>query len=411
MNTKFYLLVFFFFLVNAKDVSPNSSGNTHPSNELNWLKKGISVSAKQLSKAAQTYKPGEYPRSIWPDMELRTAGLDDWTCGFFPGSLWYFYEITKDIFFKEQAERFTVALDTLQYYKGTHDLGFILYCSYGNGYRLTDNKAYKNVLFNASQSLSTRFSEKVGCIKSWDNEKFNFPVIIDNMMNLEMLMWASKTSNDKKYARIAESHANVTLKNHFRKDNSSFHVVDYDARTGLVQKKLTHQGYADDSAWARGQAWGLYGYTVMYRETHNIIYLEQAKKIAAFIMNHPNLPKDKIPYWDFDAPHQPHAYRDVSAATVIASALLELSKIENPNGIYFKHAEEILKNLSNDFYMATPGENSYFILKHSVGNFQNYSEIDTPINYADYYYLEALIKYAAISKIDLTKMVVNEIHP
>lgn len=405
MNTKIYLIIIFSILVNTQNISATSLQKNQTPDELTWLKKGLSVANEQLSKAVNFYKPGIYPKSVWPDMEVRTAGLDDWTCGFFPGSLWYFYEITKDNFYKEQAERFTSPLLPLQYNKDTHDLGFILYCSYGNGYRLTGNKAYINVLLNASQSLSSRFSEKVGCIRSWDNALYNYPVIIDNMMNLEMLMWASKESHEKKYAHIAESHANFTLKNHFRKDNSSFHVVDYDQNTGLVQKKVTHQGYADNSAWARGQAWGLYGYTMMYRETHNRIYLEQAKKIAAFIMNHPSLPKDKIPYWDFNAPHQPHAYRDVSAATVMASAFLELSTIEKTNKAYFTLAEEILKNLSNDFYMAKPGENSFFILKHSVGNFRNYSEIDTPINYADYYYLEALTRYASICNLDLKKMI------
>ncbi|WP_242203532.1 glycoside hydrolase family 88 protein [Aestuariivivens insulae] len=415
MYIKFFLLslILLFFSSSAysqKDLSPSSLKQYNSiaiNTELNWLKKGVVVAKIQLQKASTQYTPGHYPRSIWPDGEMRMANLGDWTAGFFPGSLWYAYEITQDKFFKEQAERFTSALNPLQFNKNTHDLGFLIFCSYGNGFRLTNNTKYKTVLLNASESLSSRFSETVGCIKSWDFERYSFPVIIDNMMNLELLLWASKKFDDEKYAQIAITHANTTLENHFRADNSSFHVIDYDPQTGNIMRKMTAQGYADDSAWSRGQAWGLYGFTMMYRETKNKVYLEQAKKIAAYIINSPNLPTDKIPYWDFNDPFIPHGYRDVSAATIMASALLELSTFEDSNRTYFNHAEKILKNLSDDLYLAKPYQNGFFILKHSVGNLPNYSEIDTPINYADYYYLEALIRYANITNIDLKKIASN----
>lgn len=392
------LILFSFFI--RVEASAQANDET---TDLSWLKKGLNISKTQLRQAAKFYRPGEHPRSIWPDMAMRVAVPEDWTSGFFPGSLWFMYEITNEDFFKKQAEVFTEALESVKNLTHTHDLGFMLNCSFGNGYRLTGNKEYKDVLITGTQSLANRYSETVGSIRSWDFEEYNFPVIVDNMMNLELLMWASKEVNEKQYSDIAISHANHTLKDHFRKDYSSYHVVDYNPKTGAVERKMTHQGYADDSAWSRGQGWALYGYVMMYRETGIKQYLEQAKNIAAFIMEHPKLPKDKIPYWDFDAPHVPHARRDVSAATIIASSLLELSTIEGSKD-YFSFAESILQTLSDDFYMSQPNENGFFILKRSVGNFRNYSEIDTPINYADYYYLEALIRYANILEIDLATL-------
>ncbi|MCD0472344.1 glycoside hydrolase family 88 protein [Flavobacterium sp. JAS] len=396
----FFLIFFTIIFISCVKAQ---SGKTNNDSDILWLKKGLEVSKKQLKLAANFYKPGQNPRSIWPDNTNRLASVKDWTCGFFPGSLWYMYEITSDDFFKEKAEKYTDALEEVQYFTDTHDLGFMLYCSYGNGYRLTNNSSYKKVLLKGSESLATRFSKTVGCIKSWDFGNYDFPVIIDNMINLELLMWASQEKGDNLFRDIAVSHADKTLANHFRKDNSSYHLIDYDSKTGNVKRKMTHQGYLDESAWARGQAWGLYGYVMMYTKTHKKEYLDQTIKIADFIMNHPRLPEDKIPFWDFDAPHIPHARRDVSAATVNASALLELSKITNNNN-YFLFAESTLKTLSNDNYLSKPGENSFFVLKHSVGNFPNYSEIDTPLNYADYYYLEALIRYANIKGIDLGKI-------
>ena len=220
----------------------------------------------------------------------------------------------------------------LRFYKGTHDLGFMLYCSYGNGFRLTQSDAYKAVLIDGAESLCTRYDSIIGCIKSWDHnkDKWQFPVIIDNMMNLEFLFEVSKITGNNKYKQIAISHANTTMKNHFRPDFSSYHVIDYDTITGAVRNKHTHQGYAHESAWARGQAWGLYGFTMCYRETNDIHYLQQAEHIANFILNHPNLPTDLIPFWDFDAPNIPNEPRDASAAAIIASALYELSTYSPP---------------------------------------------------------------------------------
>ena len=270
-------------------------------------------------------------------------------------------------------------------------------CSFGNGYRITGNENYKKILLQSARSLATRYNENIGVIRSWDNKpKWMYPVIIDNLMNLELLENAYKLSQDSLFDKIANSHATITITNHFRPDYSSCHVVDYDTITNKALKMDTHQGYSSTSAWARGQAWGLYGYTMMYRETQNEKYLQQAINIAKFILHHPNLPKDKIPYWDFDAPNIPDEPRDASAGAIIASALLELGQYVNDDKLskeYQSVAAQQLRTLSSDEYLAAPQTNGGFILKHSVGNKPRNSEVDAPLTYADYYYVEALLRY------------------
>ncbi|MGL6179972.1 MAG: glucuronyl hydrolase, partial [Tannerellaceae bacterium] len=273
----------------------------------------------------------------------------------------------------------------------------MLYCSFGNGLRLGGYDAYKEVLLTGTESLSTRYKDNVGAIRSWDwNQKvWQYPVIIDNMMNLELMMWAAKESGNKRFAEMAKSHADKTMKNHFRNDYSCYHVVSYDTITGKPHKKQTWQGYADESAWARGQAWALYGYTMMYRETGEKRYLNHAKKVAEYIMNHPNLPEDKIPYWDFNAPQIPNEERDASAGALIASALIELSQYTKGDFSTkcLDVAETQVRALTSDAYLAEEGTNANFILKHSVGAKPLKSEIDVPLTYADYYYVEALVRY------------------
>ncbi|TDO97096.1 glycoside hydrolase family 88 protein [Flavobacterium sp. 245] len=370
-----------------------------------WFKKTTEVIQFQLNKAAQTYKPGKNPRSVNPNGTVRLAGLTDWTTGFFPGSLWYGYELTGDKKLAEEAKKFTLALDSIRNIKNTHDVGFMLYCSYGNAYRITKEEIYLPVLKDGAANLYARFNPKIGVIRSWDFPWWHYPVIIDNMMNLEYLYWGAKQFNKPEYTNAADTHALTTMKNHYRKDFSSYHVVDYDPATGKVLRKATHQGLTDESAWARGQAWGLYGYTVCYEKSKNPKFLQQAENIAKFIMNNPRTPKDKVPVWDYDVHNALEtddlAPRDASAAAVIASALLELSTQVKDGQKYVDYAETILKSLSSDAYLAKADENHYFLLKHSVGAFLYNSEIDTPLDYADYYYLEALKRYAEIKKIEL----------
>jgi hypothetical protein len=340
-----------------------------------------------------------YPRSTKADGSINLVPARDWTSGFYPGSLWYLYDYTGEKVWADSAASRTAGLESVKLNTHTHDLGFVLYSSFGNGLRLTDNAAYAPILLQGAKTLIKRFDPEIGSIRSWDFKPWQYPVIVDNMMNLELLFWATKFSGDSIFYDIAVKHADTTLKNHFRADNSSYHVVDYDTLTNEVLAKKTHQGAADESAWARGRAWGLYGFTVMYRETGDQKYLDQAIKIAAFYLNHPRMPEDLIPYWDFDAPNIPNEPRDASAAAVTASALLELSKYAPAENGYFKAAKKMLASLSSPEYLAEPGTNNNFILMHSTGHMPNGTEINGPITYADYYYLEALLRYqAAISK-------------
>ena len=340
---------------------------------------------------------GKLPRTIGKDGKLMTSKSNWWTSGFFPGVLWYLYEVNGNDSLKMYAENYTKRIENQKYTTDNHDVGFMLYCSFGNGLRLTGNDDYRKTLLQGSESLSTRFRPQVGCIRSWDwNQKvWEYPVIIDNLMNLEMLMWASKNSDNPKFEEIAKSHADVTMKYHFRSDYSSYHVISYDTISGLPEKKNTCQGYAHESCWARGQGWALYGYTMMYRETGQEKYLRHAINVAKFIINHPRLPEDKIPYWDFDAPNIPNELRDASAGALMASAFIELSLYTE--GDFSKQclsvAETQLKTLSSPEYLAEPGTNCNFILKHSVGNNPGKAEVDVPLTYADYYYVEALVRY------------------
>ncbi|MGL5562777.1 MAG: glycoside hydrolase family 88 protein [Tannerellaceae bacterium] len=342
-------------------------------------------------------KPGRLPKSTDKEGKLSTSDSRWWCSGFFPGVLWYVYEGTNDPELKEWARMYTARIEREKYTTNNHDVGFMLYCSFGNGLRLGGYDAYKEVLLTGTESLSTRYKDNVGAIRSWDwNQKvWQYPVIIDNMMNLELMMWAAKESGNKRFAEMAKSHADKTMKNHFRNDYSCYHVVSYDTITGKPHKKQTWQGYADESAWARGQAWALYGYTMMYRETGEKRYLNHAKKVAEYIMNHPDLPEDKIPYWDFNAPQIPNEERDASAGALIASALIELSQYTK--GDFSKKcldvAETQVRALTSDAYLAEEGTNANFILKHSVGAKPLKSEIDVPLTYADYYYVEALVRY------------------
>jgi unsaturated chondroitin disaccharide hydrolase len=372
------------------------------SEENKWIKTALNRSGEQLLMAAEKYKNTQQNPRTFENGKVIFAGYKDWTCGFFPGSLWFMYEFTKNEKFKTEAEYYTNLNSQTQYRKETHDLGFMLYCSYGNGYRITKDENYKKVLLTGAKSLESRFHPQVGLIKSWESRKqWQYPVIIDNMMNLEFLMEVSKMTGNEKLKEICISHADKTMKNHYREDNSSFHVVDYDSISGNIIQKQTAQGYADNSSWARGQAWGLYGFTMMYRETKDSKYLEQAKKIAAFILNNPTMPKDLIPYWDYNAPKIPNEPRDASAAAIVASALIELDSYVKNNPDYLKTAETILKNLTTEEYLAPKGENGLFILKHSTGNWPRNSEVDVPLNYADYYYLEALGRYMKVKHISL----------
>lgn len=363
-------------------------------NDINFSTRQYSLMLQQIGREGKV----RIPKTIDKLGRMVYIPIDDWCSGFFPGSLCYLYQLTNDKSWLLQSRRFTEALDSIQYLTWHHDVGFMIGSSYLNIYRLSPNKAYKKAIIQTAKSLCTRFRKKAGVIQSWNVDRgwqskrgWTCPVIIDNIMNLELLFEATRLSGDSTYWKVAVSHANKTLENQFRKDGSCYHVVDYDPNNGAVLHRQTAQGYADNSAWARGQAWAVYGYTVCYRYTHDRKYLDQAVKTLNFVMQNPNLPEDLIPYWDFDAPNIPNEPRDASSAACIASALYEMNNYLPDNG-YTSLADRIIRSLSSPEYRAPLGKNGCFLLMHSVGSIPHNNEIDVPLNYADYYFLEALTR-------------------
>jgi unsaturated chondroitin disaccharide hydrolase len=363
--------------------------------------------AAELDKAAEhfvnfraTYTtPNNVPRSA-KNGSVRRVGPSDWTSGFPAGSFWLLYEHTGDMAWRTAAETFTQALSGERQNTGTHDVGFVINNTFGAGYRLTGNMAYAGVVTDAAASLASRFNANVGATRSWDFGSWSFPVIIDNMMNLELFFHATTLGGSASYREMAITHALTTRANHFRNDMSSYHVVDYDPTSGAVIRKQTNQGVADESAWARGQAWGLYGFSMCYRETEDARFLSQAQGIADFYTQNAAMPADGVPYFDFDTFEDTGLpdHRDASAGAIAASGLLELARHAPAEAAerYRTFAIKALRSLSSSAYRAALGENSHFLLMHSVGNFPQDDEIDVAINYADYYYLEALLRCAAL---------------
>ena len=341
--------------------------------------------------------PHGYKRA---ERKLDLRNINWWTSGHFPGSLWYLYEATGDEFFKERA---TVWMEKLEPNKNDfshHDTGFMMYCSYGNARRILKTDKYDKILVRTAESLSKRFNADLGLLRSWgrieDND--NFLVIPDNMMNLELLEFAGKLKGGYPFAlKVSREHADNTMKHHFREDGGTYHVLNYCQKTGRVKEIKRGQGASCETAWSRGQSWAIYGYTMMYRETGNRTYLDFARKVADYAMNHPNMPADGIPYWDFGAPGEE---RDSSAGSIMASGLLELSTfVEGEKGkVYRAFAVKQLLSLASDEYFSKGDEIGHFLLKHGVGHKPGNSEIDTPLDYGDYYFLEALLRFRALVK-------------
>ncbi|MGC4234865.1 MAG: glycoside hydrolase family 88 protein, partial [Niabella sp.] len=374
---------------------------------LQTVSTGLQESAGQYRHLMQQLQPDQWPRTF-ENGRLLTVNLRAWISGFYPGTLLYLYEFSKDEALLAEARKKIEKMEELKTMTGHHDLGFMMYCSYGHALRLFPDDRYKDILVRSAKSLATRFDPRVGCIKSWDGiasldkkRMLNFPVIIDNMMNLELLFFASKVTGEPYFKDIAIKHAEMTMQHHLRPDFSSYHVVDYDVQTGKVNSRETQQGFSDNSTWSRGQAWGIYGFTMVYRETKDPRFLETACKMADFFINHSNLPPDRIPYWDFnvgqpgfDPPwkYDPSRYkeipRDASAAAITASALIELAGYVNKKqgAIYQKAAEEMITSLSSPAYRAANGSNGGFILKHASGGIPGNVEVDVPLTYDDYYY-------------------------
>jgi chondroitin AC lyase len=414
----FYCLLFVLFTT----LSPVSRAQVTTSLQpdpalLNTFSSVLKESVSQYKLLMKQLPPDQLPRT-WQNGHVETVHPSAWISGFYPGTLFYLYEFSKDSTIGKEAFTKLQLLEKNKTVTANHDLGFMMYCSYGNAWRLTGNPQYKNILVRAAKSLATRFDARVGCIKSWDQVKsldgktmLNFPVIIDNMMNLELLFFASKVTGESLYRDIAIKHAETTMANHLRPDYSCYHVVNYDPQTGAAIDKETQQGFSNNSTWSRGQAWGIYGFTMVYRETGNKKFLDVACKMADRFLDDPNLPADKIPYWDFnvnqpgynppwkyDPAKYPVVPRDASAAAITASALIELAGyVKGALSEKYQHAaEDMLRSLSSPAYRSAPGANGGFLLMHSSGGVPGNVEVDVPLSYADYYYAEALMRYRAI---------------
>ncbi len=396
----FFITLFAIFLI-AQSFQFNSTEKTS-----DFITENIKFAAEQYGLQTDIIeRSGEVlnPKSII-DGKMKYIRPQEWTSGFFPGSMWYLYELTGDEKWKNLGTKYTEAIEEVKNLTSHHDVGFMIGCSFGNALRLTGNEKYKDVIVQAAKSLSTRFRPNAGIIQSWNvtggwqaERGWECPVIIDNMMNLELLFDATKFSGDSTFYNIAVTHANNTIEHHFRDDYTTWHVIDYSLEDGSVRHKHTAQGFSHESTWARGQSWGIYGYVVCYRETGDAKYLDQAKKAFEVVAKHINMPEDKIPYWDFDAPNIPNALRDASSAAIMASALYELATYEKRE--YYKGwADDIMESLASPAYRAEVGENGNFLLKHSVGSIPHGSEFDVPLNYADYYFLEALKRKRDLEK-------------
>ena len=384
------------------------------------IDKGFARAAEQYELMYEATPLGMYPRTVNNSGETRLIGAEplksgaNWTTGFYPGVLWQLYAYIGDVEWKVKAEKVTRALEVQKDQIYHHDIGFIIMASFGKAYDYCPSEYYKNVIVHAANSQLARFSEITGTTKSWDSwvsrggtYRTNFPVIIDNLMNLDLLFKAYELSGEEKFLNAALSHADKTMANHIREDGSAFHLVAYNPETGEVDARKTSQGFSDSSAWSRGQAWAIYGFTMCYRFTGKPEYLATAVKAADFFINHKNLPEDFIPYWDFNIgeftdyewAYDPDRFaeepRDASAAAATASALLELKNYVNDPAKaaeYHEAAVRMLTSLASPEYMAERGENNYFLLKHSVASVPHNSSIDKPEAYADYYFLEALLK-------------------
>lgn len=355
------------------------------------------VAEYQFTEMDKTLTDTNVPKSTRFGV-LVPSETKSWTSGFYPGSLWYVYMYTGNENTKALAEKNTEKLYIETQRVRSHDIGFMVNCSYGNALRITGDEKYREPYINAANLLTTRFNPTVGLTQSWNitpsRKHWKFPVIIDNMMNLELLTQAHKMSGIDSLLTVAVTHANTTMKNHFRPDYTTWHVVDYDPETGDIRMKVTHQGYSDDSAWSRGQAWAVYGYTMMFREVGDEAYLALAENIARMLLD--KLPEDGIPYWDFDSPDIPDAQRDASAGAIMASSFIELAGYTQDKALskeLMEMAETQIRTLASPEYLAEKGRNGFFLLKHSVGSYPSDTEVNVPLTYADYYFLEALLRY------------------
>lgn len=369
------------------------------------VEKQLAYCHSHVKKALGMLKPFGYtimPRNILKNdkrkiWNCRPAMAEEWCSGFWAGILWMDYAYSNDSQVKEAAQGYTAELEFLANRPAyDHDLGFIIINSFLKGVEMTHDSHYKQVALQCADTLATLFNPTVGTMLSWPRHVKDYKghnTIMDNMINMELLLWAAENGGNQQLRDIAIKHSITTMKHHFRKDGSSYHVAVYNQRNGKFKRGVTHQGFANWSMWSRGQAWAIYGYTMVYRYTHDPVFLEQAKKVTDIYLKRLNeTSNDWIPIWDMDDPRGIAAPKDASAACIVASALIELSQFveDEKRDEYMKDAVNMLTDLSSDSYLS--GDDNVAFLKHSTGHHPAGSEIDASIIYADYYYIEALLR-------------------
>ncbi|MBQ8674974.1 MAG: glycoside hydrolase family 88 protein [Bacteroidaceae bacterium] len=377
----------------------------------------------QVMKSLQQLRPYDFtqePRNILAGQHrwnCRRAVAEEWCSGFWPGILWMDYSYSHSAEVLHAAKGYTEVLKPLAYQPiYDHDLGFIMIGSFGKGLTYSPMLSiYRPILLAAADSLATLYNAKAGTLLSWPRHVKDYGghnTIMDNMINLDLLFWAAANGGSPLLRQIAITHATTTMRHHFRPDGSSYHVAVYDTLSGQFLRGQTHQGYADSSMWSRGQSWAIYGYTMVYRWTRDPLFLQFAQRVAdIYLLRLRQTSDDMIPLWDMDDPRGLQAPKDASAACVVASALIELSTyLDNERRLnsdgqpdtdnshhnngsahrYRQAAIDMLADLSTPRYQSRD-RNSAFLL-HSTGHHPAGSEIDASIIYADYYYLEALLR-------------------
>ena len=381
------LLIVFTLIISAQDLFSQNHSSEFPS--FHSFQEMIEFSGDKLHQTLLeiSYDTRSHPAHTnsgsgkW-DPEVMTR--NEWTSGFFAGQLWHMYKLTGDTEWMKLAEEWTEDLKRMSEVANDHDIGFRIFTSYGNGFKLTGNPQYYQTILQAAAALSKRFDPKIGAIKSWEWIG-NYPVIIDNLLNLELLFWASEKSGDQDWYDIALSHAFTSLKHHMRPDGTSYHIVDFD-NEGNVNWKDTRQGYGPNSVWSRGQAWAIYGFVMIYRFTQKEEFLQASESAAKYFIE--NLPEDYIPIYDFREPISSVQSKDASAASIAASGFFELYEFTN-NPIYFEYAVHILNSLSSEAYTSFNGQTSSILMKSTLHRGSG----NKGTSYADYYLLEAMDRY------------------
>jgi len=374
------------------------------------IQNALRVSYEHLEASVLEVKDStRFPSYAPHNLQWSYFNSGGWTSGFYPGCLWLAYELSGRNEFKTWAKRWTAGLEKEAENTGTHDLGFMFGCSFGNGIKnVSPDEAvtYKETLVMAAITLDKRYSPKVGMLRCyWDEPPFSqdttlFPVVVDIMMNLELLFWGTEHGAPASLKEHAISHALNTYRDFVRPDGSSYHVVRYNKDSGTIFNKGQLQGQNENSTWTRGHAWFIYGMTVCYRYTKDETFLTKACLLADYFLK--RLTPDNVSAWDFDSKPEYKDTKDASATAIVSSALFELSTyVKDPTRKekYLDKATAMLAALCSKKYLAE-GEKTNALLLHSTqyltqpGN-QN---TDKPAIFADYYFLEAIKRYLIVQK-------------